>query len=409
MTVVSAAGSGNRPSLVRGPGGTASIPPPSASPFGMPGPYVYDAQSARRIPAVGRALQLFAGLVKQMPIDAFRGDTQLEPTPRICTRPDFDRGAAWFVQVNVEDYLLSGNAISYVTATGVDGWPLAVTWLPAAWTYIVWESWYAEKAVRYFYLGDELDPDRVIHVRRGADRNYPVRGVGVVEEYLSTLDRVAMEEEYERGALSNGAVPSVAVIAPQATIDQTIADEAKDTWLSKFGGPVREPVILPNGTQVVPLAWSPTDTQLAEARRLSLVDVANMFNLDGYWLGAPVAGMTYRTAAPQYQQVLRTSLEPVLADFEDEWSYAWLPRGTNVRFRRSQLLREDLATSAQAAQLLYGAGIWGLGEARITTGVPPEPPDDIAEKTPAPAPVVVPSPDDPNAQLPTGEPGGPET
>jgi HK97 family phage portal protein len=415
MTVLPAAGSALRPSLVRGRDGSAGIPPPSASLFGSPGPYVYDAQSARRIPAVGRALQLFTGLVKQMPMDAYRGDSMLAPTPTICQRPDPDRGSAWFVQVNVEDYLLSGNAISYITSVGADGWPLSVAWLPALWTYVIWDSWYAEDAVRYVYLGMELDPARVIHVRRGADRMYPVRGVGVVEEYLSTLDRVAMEEEYERGALSNGAVPSVAVIAPQATLDQTIADDAKDTWLSKFGGPVREPVILPNGTQVVPLAWSPTDTQLAEARRLSLVDVANMFNLDGYWLGAPVAGMTYRTAAPQYQQILRTSLEPVLADFEDAFSFAWLPRGTNVRFRRSQLLREDLTASSQAAQLLYGAGIWGLGEARITTGVPADPPDDIKEPA---APVVAapaapepttPSPDDPNAPEPEGETGGPET
>jgi phage portal protein BeeE len=157
---------------------------------------------------------------------------------------------------------------------------------------------------------------------------------------------------------------------------------------------------------VIPLAWSPTDTQLAEARRLSLLDVANIFNLDGYWLGAPVAGMTYRTAGPQYQQVLRTSLEPLLTDFEDEWSNAWVPRGTNVRFRRSQLLRDDLATSAAAAQLLYGAGIWTLGEARVTTGVPPEPPDELAAPaTDQPAAVTTPSPDDPNAGEPD-EPGG---
>jgi hypothetical protein len=153
----------------------------------------------------------------------------------------------------------------------------------------------------------------------------------------------------------------------------------------------------------VPLAWSPTDTQLAEARRLSLIDVANMFNLDGYWLGAPVAGMTYRSAGPEYQQVLRTSLEPVLADFEDVWSDAWLPRGTEVRFRRSQLLREDLATSAQAAQLLAGAGIVTLAEARVMVGLPPNMPGNIGIGSAA---TETPSPDDPNAQLPEGETGG---
>jgi phage portal protein BeeE len=162
---------------------------------------------------------------------------------------------------------------------------------------------------------------------------------------------------------------------------------------------------LPNGTQVIPLAWSPTDTQLIEARKMSLTDVANIFNLDGYWEGAPVAGMTYRTSGPQYQQILRTSLEPLLADFEDVWSNAWLPRGTNVRFRRSQLLREDLAISTTAAVAAYGAGIMTVEEARVEIGLPPNMPAAIGMGADIAQPA---SPEDPNANLPAGEPGGPQ-
>jgi HK97 family phage portal protein len=362
--------------LVRGRDGVVSLPPPPTSAaFGMPGPYVYDATTAQSVPAVTRALGVYTTLMKQMPLDAMRGFDRVEPAPTICQRPDPDRGYAWFVQVSVEDYLLLGNAIAYVTSRGFDGWPRTITWLPASWVYVIWDSYNDVHDVRYTYLGYELNPDDVIHVRRGADRMYPVRGVGIVEQHLSTLDRVAMEEVYEAGALSNGAVPSVAVITPQASLDQDTADEAKDRWMTNYAGPVREPIILPNGTQVVPLAWSPTDTQLTEARRLSLLDVANMFNLDGYWLGAPVAGMTYRTAGPQYQQILRTSIEGLCADFEDEWSWKLMPRGTNVRFRREQLLREDLATSSTAARTLYGGGpIAALPEARAMVGLPPNSP-----------------------------------
>lgn len=373
-----------------------SILPPTISTFGTPGPYVFDAQSARNVPSVARCLQLFTGMAKQMPLDAYRGYQRLAPTPRICQRPDPDNAGSWFVQVNVEDYLLSGNAISYVTARGFDGWPLSVVWLPAAWTSILWQNPYAPEAVAYSYLGQILNTADVIHVKRGADRTYPVRGVGVVEESLSTLDRVAMEEEYERGALAGGAVPSVAVITPTSTLTQDVADDAKRAWEEKFAGPQREPVILPNGTQVIPLAWSPTDTQLSEARKMSLVDVANIFNLDGYWLGAPVAGMTYKTAAPQYMQILRTSLEPVLADLEDVWSNAWLPRGTNVRFRRSQLLRDDLPTMTTAAVAGYGAGIMTLAEARVEIGLPPDMPGSIG----AGADIPQPSPQDDATQEP---------
>ena len=359
--------------------------------WGLGGQYVFDAQSARRVPAVARALQLYSGLVKQMPLEAYRGFARL-PQPRLLAQPDLLRGGPEFVGLSIEDYLLSGNALARVTARGHDGWPLAVEWLPAQWTYIQWTL--GDVLPTYYYINKPLEFDDVIHVRRSADRYYPVRGVGVVEEHLSTLDRVATEEEYERNALTNGAVPSVAVITPNATLTQDVADEAKLNWQEKFGGPTREPVFLPNGTEVIPLAWSPTDTQLAEARQMSLLDVANIFNLDGYWLGAPVAGMTYRTAGPQYQQILRTSLEPVLADFEAAWTQAFLPRGSVVRFQRSQLLREDLATSTTAAVAAYAAGLISLPEARVMMGLPPN-------ETGAAGSVETISPDDPNAGDPT--------
>jgi HK97 family phage portal protein len=308
-------------------------------------------------------------MTKQMPIDAWRG-TQPLSRPRLLSRPDPTRARSWFVHVSVEDYLLNGNAICYVTSRGADGWPTTVTWLPATWTYIVWESYMDENDVSYYYVGQRLKNENVIHVRRGADRMYPIRGVGVVEEYLGTLNRVAMEEAYEANTLMTAAVPSVAVITPQAMLNKDVAQEAKDRWVETLGGPVREPIILPSGTQIIPLAWSPTDTQLIEARKLSLLDVANIFNLDGYWLGAPTAGITYKTAAPQYQQVLRTSLEPVLADFEDVWSDAWLPRGTFIRFDRNQLLREDLATTATALSTLVAAGIITPAQAQAYLGLP---------------------------------------
>lgn len=307
-------------------------------------------------------------MCKQMSMHAYRAGQPL-PVPRLLKRPDPNNAASWFVQVSVEDYLLNGNALSVVTARGADGWPLAVEWLPASWVSITW--WPGDpSSIAYWFAGGLLATDDVIHVKRGADRYFPVRGVGVVEEHLFSLDRIALEESYEGASLAGGAVPSVAIITPTATLTPEEADEAKERWLDKFGGGTREPAILPNGTQVVPLAWSPTDAQLNEARRASLTDVANMFNLDGYWLGAPVAGMTYRTAGPQYQQILRTSLEPVLADFEDVWGDAWLPRGQVLRFDRNQLLRDDLNTTTTALVGLVNAGIITQAEARAYLALP---------------------------------------
>jgi HK97 family phage portal protein len=361
----------------------------------MVGPFVWDATSARQIPAVARCLQIYSGLVRQMKMDVYRGDQKL-PRPRILERPDPLNAGSWLVGISVEDYLLSGNSVLLVTSRGVDGWPLTVQYLPINYVYIVWIPSQAQPD--YYFYGQPLATEDVIHVKRGADRWFgAVRGVGIVEEAMGTLDRVAMEEVYESATLAGAAVPSVAIVAPQATLTQDVADEAAANWDIKYGGPNRRPAILPNGTTVIPLAWSPTDTQMIEARHMSLTDVCNVFNLDGYWTGAPVAGMTYRTASPQYQQVLRTSLSPVLADFEDVWSYCWLPRGQTIRFDRAQLLADDLTVTSNAAVAVYQAGISTLDEARATVNLSPT---DEDTGPPAPPPPVVVAPPAANQSMP---------
>jgi HK97 family phage portal protein len=197
------------------------------------------------------------------------------------------------------------------------------------------------------------------------------------EQNLRALDRVASEEEYSRSAFTAG-VPAVAVIAPNPRLSQEEADEAKADWLLKFGGPTREPAILPAGTVVTPLAWSPEDAQMVAARQLSLQDVANMFGLDGYWLGAPSASLTYKSPGPLYLQLLRTSIEPMLQDFEQVWSDTLLPRGQSLRFDRWQILRDDFAVTVTTLVAATGAGIMTTEEARqylglglLAAGVPP--------------------------------------
>src|SRR4029077_13856404 len=125
-----------------------------------------------------------------------------------------------------------------------------------------------------------------------ADRRDTNRGLGVIQQHLLTFDRVAAEEEYERGSLTRSGVPSVAVIAPNPHLTQDEANDADERWAAKFA--VRKPVFLPYGTTITPLGWSPADTQMIEARKMSLTDVANAFNLDAYWLGGESAGLTYK-------------------------------------------------------------------------------------------------------------------
>jgi len=322
---------------------------------------------AAGIPAVGRSLAIYAGAIRQMPLDSYRG-TQLLTRPRLLEQPDPNAPRGWWVGVQIEDYLLNGNALSVITARDAAGWPAAATWLPAAWCQIGWDPAHPGR-VQYLVNGTELRGEDVIHVRRGADRSCPVRGIGIVEQYTRSLERISTQETYEKATLGNAAVPSVAIIANNPELGQAEADDAIDAWMARYSGGGRKPGIFPAGTQVIPLAWSPEDAQLTEARKMALTDVANMFNLDGYYLNAPNATLTYQSPGANFSNLLRISLEPVLADFEDVWSMALLPRGQRLRFERVQFTRDDFASTIDTLATAIQGGILTPDEARGFLGL----------------------------------------
>lgn len=345
-----------------------------------PIPYVDGPTAAIALPGVGRALAIYSALIKQMPLDRLRG-TEILSRTRLLESPDPLSTLPAFTGGHVEDYLLHGNAVSYVNRWS-EGLPSSCSWLPAELT----SAWADRDGPHYQHDGEEIDPRNVIHVRRGLDRRNRLRGVGVVEQHIDALDRIAREEGYSASQLTTAAVPSVAIITPDPNLSPTEAKVAGDDWLEKYGGVGRRPGIFPDGTKVIPLSWSPTDAQLVEARKLSLTDTANMFNLDGYYLGAGAPSHTYRSPGPMYLNLLRMSIESVLVDLEAVWSAWWTPRGQRVRFDRAPVLRDDLASTvamlagAMAARGEDNRPLMTWAEAREymhlpTEGIPiPDPP-----------------------------------
>ena len=109
-----------------------------------------------------------SGMVKQMPMEAYRGYERL-PQPRLLAKPDPLRGGPEFVGLSIEDYLLSGNALAARSRCAVPTvGRCAVQWLPAQWVWIAWT--HTDTLPTYYYLNKEIPFEDVIHVRRSADR-----------------------------------------------------------------------------------------------------------------------------------------------------------------------------------------------------------------------------------------------
>lgn len=357
---------------------------------------VWDAETARTIPGVGRALAIY-GLLGQCPLDVFRG---IHPAgrPRLLERPDPDKSRPWFVKQHIEDYLLHGNACHVITARDAEGRPAATKWYPAH----QWGLVEHEGATGYYLNGRWIEARDVVHAQRGADPTFPGRGIGVVEQHVKALNRIGLQEAAESENLRGRGMPGVAIITPQKEPKEADLTAAADKWMDAYSGQGNRPAFLPNGTQVIPLAWSPDDQQMTEARKLSLTDIGNIFNLDGYWLGAPGSSHTYRSPGPLYLALLRTSLESLAAELEDVWSYAWLPRGRSVRFDRSVLLVDDLETTIRTTAAAYNNGLWTIEESRTYLG---KDPNIVPERPAAAAPPAPPAPEpEPPVEPPADDP-----
>lgn len=338
--------------------------------YRTPTPGPYSAVSVRSLPGVARALSVIGGMLRQMPLDAVKG-AEVLPRPSILEAPDPDHERAALIGLLTEDYLLHGNAVACVTVRKADGWPAAISYVPAQAVMLEWNPRTHELEYR---VGGRLIPRHdVIHVRRGADPGFPWRGVGVVEQHAEPLGRAMDEGAYSRRVLSDSGVPSVVVIAPNPDLSQDEADAAQDMWEEKYSGPRRRPAVLPHGTEVKPLAWSPTDAQLVEARKLTRQDMADIFGLDGYWLGAEASGLTYRSNGPLYLNLMRQTIEPIAQDIEQVFTRTLMPHGTAVKFDRSYVLQDDMAGEIRMAWNAVAAGLWTWEEARVRLGKSPDP------------------------------------
>jgi len=194
----------------------------------------------------------------------------------------------------------------------------------------------------------EHGPEDIVHVRAmGTDG---LVGLSPVRQCRVALGIASQLAEHAARFFENDATPRGILKLPSN--DAEGVAEIADVWGSKYGG-VRNAhrvAVIAGEVEFQPVSLTPEDAQFFEQRELSAREVARIFRVPPWMIGAGDGGsMTYSNVEQQAQAFVTFSLRPWLVLIEQAISADsdLCPPGVYCEFLVDALLRGDSKTRAE--------------------------------------------------------------
>lgn len=369
-------------------------------------------RGALEIPGVWRAANLIADTISALPQKAYRtrGGNPIEEVHfPILDQPSFPHTRIETWSSMLLDLVMNGNALALIATRDSAGTPTALIPLPAFQTNIRRRY---DGTLEYAYRGETYEANEILHIR-GPHQPGDYRGYGVLEAHFRTIG-LAHELTEQAQDISKG-VPSGVLKSSNPDLTPAEAADLKTQWLTSQRK--RTVAVLNASTEFQALAWNPTDAQVLETRKFSLVELALIFGVPPHFLAAENGSGTYTNVQQEALSLVKYSLQGHISRIEQALSQL-LPNGTTVELSLDALLRADTLTRYQAHSLALTSRWKTPNEVRADEGLPPidggdklyipeairysgqmAPSPDSAvpiadPKPPAPAPIPTPNPGD---------------
>lgn len=342
------------------------------------------------IPGAWRAALMITDLLGSVPWDAYREDSNGMPVDKISPRPPLlaqpappDTAMTTFSSLGL-DLIWHGNAVG-IWADFTDGLPSAVLPIPAEEVGVRRIGAEAKSAlpvgaIEYNIGGLSYAPWEVLHVK-GPCPPSEIRGFGVLEAHLTglsnpqsagTLD-LARELQRQAQAVSQHGVPTGYLKTTNPDTEPAALKAAKVGWLEAQRD--RTIAALNASIEFEPIAWNPTEAQLIEARKMSLLETALLFGVQPSALGVETSNRTYRNDNAEDIKFAKWGLRGHVFRFQATLSEAF-PPGTQVVADLRSITDADVLTSAQADEIEIRSRTLTPNEARAKRGRQPLPGGD---------------------------------
>jgi len=326
---------------------------------------VVNEDTALQVSAVMACVGIIADSVAALPLRAVRsvGDRTVPiALPRVFSNPGPTVTPYELVHQVVTSLALYGNAYLYVDYAG--GEPIALTPLHPNNVEVSAPDF---RGRRYSVAGAEVDSDRIVHIRWWTPPQ-ALTGLSPVQEQKTTIGLALAMERHLAQFYAEGGTPS-SVLETDSDLTSEQARVLRESWTVQHNRH-RKPAVLTNGMKWRPITVSAADMELNATRELQIAQVARIFRVPSYMIGARGDSQTYQNAEMSGQHFITYTLLPWITRIEEQFS-ALLPRPQRVSFDTEALLRADTLTRFRAHQIAISSGIRTPNEARALENLEP--------------------------------------
>lgn len=312
--------------------------------------------SAMRVPSFNRATRLICGTVAQLPLVTWRG-ADMTPGNGLLRQPEADRPVSVTIYELVRDLCWYARGYWLVIDVDPNGFPTRIKPLPAPAVApsLTRPATHVQHDGRDYRISHPAGPGTNV----GDVIVFHGYGPGVLAAGSQTIAlAIALDDAARRYA--DSPLPSVALKNDGADLPPDQVQALLAAW--EEARATRTTAYLNSVMKAETFGFSPAELTLTDARNFAAIEIARLFNLDAFWIGAnmPGASLSYSNRVDLRKDLIDLTLADFIVPIEQRLSMRDITPtfSTNlVRFNTTEFLRSNLAERTQIVATLLPLGV----------------------------------------------------
>lgn len=320
--------------------------------------------SALSLVAVSRATSVLETAIMQIPVNVYRGNTQL-PTPLWLETPDIENSisqAEW-LGTTLTHMAIFGNAYWHIRRG-----PRGIVNITNLHPTDVSVAVDGDGKIYYTYFSKRYDSRDIKHLKLYHNASSTVLlGEGPLQRHRSVLRSALDLHNYADNWFRTAAVPT-GTLTTSEFLSADVAKQNKDAFVASQQE--RSIAVLSSGLKYDSIALSPEQAQFLENQKFITRQIAMMFGVPTMYLGMGIEGqgMTYVNGNEDRAKLFQDGLQQYIVRIQQAITDL-LPRGQYAEFNLTEFLRPNTKTRYESYAIGLTNNFLTVNEVREMEGM----------------------------------------